>query len=70
MSKNKGWFDRNQDNMPAWSDMTTRRRLFQCATIIKIQLSELVLYKVDIITNALNLPCSRHEIAEKLFIWG
>jgi hypothetical protein len=39
--KSKDWLDRNQDNVSEWSDMSTRRLLFQWASTT-IQLSVLV----------------------------
>jgi hypothetical protein len=40
--KSKDWLARNQNNVSEWSDMSTRRLLFQWASTIKIQLSVLV----------------------------
>ena len=40
--KSKDWLARNQNNVSEWSDMHTRRLLFQWASTIKIQLSVLV----------------------------
>ena len=40
--KNKDWLARNQNNVPEWSDISTRGLLFQWASTIKIQLSVLV----------------------------
>ena len=40
--KSKDWLSRNQNNVSVWSDMSTRRLLFQWASTIKIQLSVLV----------------------------
>ena len=48
-SKNKDWLARNQTNMSEWDYMSTHGLLFQCASIIKIQLSVLVKYKADTI---------------------
>jgi hypothetical protein len=39
--KSKGWLAQNQNNVSEWSDMSTRRLLFQGASTIKIQLSVL-----------------------------
>ena len=39
--KSKEWLARNQNNVPGWSDMVTRRLLFQWASTIKFQLSVL-----------------------------
>ena len=47
--KGKYWLVRNQNNVSEWSDMSTHELLFQCASIIKIQLNVLVEYKADII---------------------
>jgi hypothetical protein len=41
-SKSKDWSARNQNNVSKWSDMSTRRLLFQRASTIKIQLTVLV----------------------------
>ena len=41
----------------------------QWASTIKIQLSVLVYYKVDIIIISLNVAFSRHDVAWKLLIW-
>jgi hypothetical protein len=40
--KSKNWLARNQNNVSEWSDMFTRKLLFQWAGTIKIQLSLLV----------------------------
>jgi hypothetical protein len=40
--KSKDWFAWNQNNVSEWSNMSTRRLLFQWASTIKIQLSVLV----------------------------
>jgi predicted LPLAT superfamily acyltransferase len=40
--KSKDWLARNQNNVSKWSDMSTRRLLFQWANTIKIQLNVLV----------------------------
>ena len=40
--KSKDWLVRNQDNMSEWDDMFICGQLFQCASIIKIQLRVLV----------------------------
>jgi hypothetical protein len=40
--KSKYWLARNQNNVSEWSDMSTRRLLFQRASTIQIQLSVLV----------------------------
>jgi hypothetical protein len=40
--KDKDWLARNQNNVSKWSNMSTRRLLFQWASTIKIQLSVLV----------------------------
>jgi hypothetical protein len=40
--KSKDWLARNQNNVSVWSDMYTRRLLFQWASTVKIQLSVLV----------------------------
>jgi hypothetical protein len=39
--ESKDWFARNQNNVSKWSDMSTRRLLFQWASTIKIQLGVL-----------------------------
>jgi hypothetical protein len=41
-SKCKDWFARNQNNVPEWSDMSTRGLLFQWASTTKIQLGVFV----------------------------
>ena len=41
-SKSNNWLALNQDNVSEWSDMSTRRLLFHCASTTKIQLSMLV----------------------------
>ena len=61
---------RNQDNVSKWIDLSIHRLLFQWASPLKIQLSMFVKYKADIIIIlSLNVTCSHHDIAEKLFIW-
>ena len=40
--KSEDWLARNQNNVSDWSDMFTRKLLFQWASTIKIQLSVLV----------------------------
>ena len=40
--KSKDWSARIQNNVSEWSDMSTRGRLFQWASTLKIQLSVLV----------------------------
>jgi hypothetical protein len=62
------WLDRNHDNVSEWSDMSTRGVLFQCASTIQIQLSVLVLYKLDIIIISSNVTYFRHDMAGILFI--
>jgi hypothetical protein len=41
-SKSKDWLAQNQNNVSEWSDMSTRRLLFQWVSTTKIQLSVLV----------------------------
>jgi hypothetical protein len=53
--KSKDWLARNQDNVSEWSDMSIRGLLFQWASTIKIQLSVLVYYKVDLIITSLTI---------------
>ena len=36
--KRKDWMAQNQDNVFEWSDMSIRRRLFQCSNTINTQL--------------------------------
>jgi hypothetical protein len=40
--KNKDWLAQNQNNVSEWSDMSTRKLLFQSASTINIQISMLV----------------------------
>jgi hypothetical protein len=47
--KSKDWLARNQNNVSEWSDMSSRRLLFQWASTIKVQLSVLVYNKADLI---------------------
>jgi hypothetical protein len=54
-SKSKDWLARNQNNVSKWSDMLIRGLLFQWASTIKIQLSVLVSYKVDLIIISLKI---------------
>jgi hypothetical protein len=70
-SKSKDRLAQNQDNVSEWGDMSIHSLLLQWSSTIKIQLSLLVLYKVDIIIISLNITCSRHDtrIAEDLLIW-
>jgi hypothetical protein len=63
-SKNKDWLARNQNTV--WSDMSTRRLLFQWASTIKIQLGVLVKSKVGIIISS-KYKFLPHDIAEKCF---
>ena len=60
--KSKDCLVQNEDNVSGWRDMFTSRLLFQWATTIKIQLSVLVWFKVDIIIISLNLTCFHHDI--------
>ena len=53
--KSKDWLARNQNNVSQWMDMSTRGLLIQWASTIKIQLSVLVLYKVDLIIISLKI---------------
>jgi hypothetical protein len=66
--ENKDWLARNQDNVSEWGDMSTHGLLFQCASIIKIQLSVLFLYKADLIIFPLKInllsPWHSWKIAE------
>jgi hypothetical protein len=41
-SKSKDWLAQKQNNVSEWSDMSTRRLLFQWANTLKIQISVLV----------------------------
>jgi hypothetical protein len=68
-NKNKDWLARNQNNVSEWSNISTYGLLFQWASTIKIQVSELVLNEVDIAIIILIVTCSRHDIDEKLLIW-
>jgi len=52
--KSKDLFAQNQDNVSECGYMSIRG-LFQCASTIKIQLSELVEYKADLITISLTI---------------
>ena len=47
--KSKDWLARNQNNVFDWSDMSTRRLVFQLASTIKIKLNVLVWYKAGLI---------------------
>ena len=51
--KNKDWIARNKDNVSEWSDMYTHGKLLQWAIIIKIQLSMVLRYTIDIIISSL-----------------
>ena len=66
--KEKDWLARYQNNVFEWSDMSSRRLLFQWASAIKIQLSVLVYYKVNLIIISLKVnlfsPCYSWKIAE------
>jgi len=56
--------------MSEWGDMSICRLLFQSASTIKIQLSVLVYYKVDLIIISLKINFFRHDIAgKKLVSW-
>ena len=71
--KGKDWLARKQDNVSEWSDMSIRRLLFQRTSTIKIQLSVLPTWfraKRTSSSSHWKLTCSRHNIAEKLLIWG
>ena len=68
-SKSKDWLARNEGNVSEWSHMFTRGLLFQWATTIKIQLSELVWNKADLIIISWKFACFRHDIAEQLRNW-
>ena len=48
-SKSKDWLLWNMDNVSEWSNISTCRLLFQWASTIKVQLSLLIKYKMDII---------------------
>ena len=56
--KSKDRLARNQDNVSEWGDMYIHRLLPQWASTIKIQLSMLVLYKVDLIIISLKINLS------------
>ena len=66
--ENKDWLARNQDNVSEWGDISTHGLLFQCASIITIQLSVLFLYKADLIIFPLKInllsPWHSWRIAE------
>jgi hypothetical protein len=66
--KEKDWLARYQNNVSEWSDMSSRRLLFQWASAMKIQLSVLVYYKVNLIIISLKInlfsPCYSWKIAE------
>ena len=53
-----------QDNVAKWSDMSTRRLLFQWTSTIK--------YSTKWISSSfpLNVICSRHDMAEKLLLFS
>jgi hypothetical protein len=53
--KGKEWLALNQENVPEWCDMSIRGLLFQWASTMKIQLSMLVYYKVDLIIISLKI---------------
>ena len=67
--KSKDWLARNQDKVSEFGDMSLCGLLFQWASTIKIQLSVLVEYKIDLIIIHWKWTCSRHDIAEKLRSW-
>ena len=54
--RNKDWMFPSQDNVSEWSNMSICLLLLQWAKIIKIQISLLVLYKVDIIIISWKTP--------------
>jgi hypothetical protein len=56
--KRKDRLARNQDNVSEWGDMSIRGLLFQWVGSIKIQLSALVYYKVDLIIISLKINLS------------
>ena len=64
--KSKRLLALNWDNVSAWRGMSTCVLLFQWASAIKIQLSEFVWYKVDIIIISLNVTGSHHDLH---YIW-
>ena len=51
----KEWLAWNQNNESEWSNMSIREQLFQWASTIKIQLSMLIQYKVDLIIISLKI---------------
>jgi hypothetical protein len=51
----RDWLARNHNNVSEWSDMYTRRLLFQWTSTRKMQLSELVLYKADLTIIAMTI---------------
>ena len=55
MRKSKAWLAWNQNNVSEWSEMSTRRLLFQWTITIKIQLNVLFRYKVDLIIISLKI---------------
>jgi len=67
--KRKDWLALNKDNVSEWGNMSIHGLLFQRASTIKIKLSMLVYYKVDLIIISLKNNCSRDDIAEKLLSW-
>ena len=53
--ENKDWLPRNQNNVSEWSDMSNRGLLFQWVGTMKIHLSVLVQYKMDLIIISLQI---------------
>ena len=60
-SKSKDCLAQNQNNVYEWNGMSTHKLVCQQVSIIKIQLSMLII--------STNVTCPHHDMAEKLFIW-
>jgi hypothetical protein len=68
-NKSKDWSARNQNNVSEWSDMSTRRLLFQWSSTIKSNSACWSRTKRTSSSSLWKLTCSRHDIAEKLLNW-
>jgi hypothetical protein len=67
--KSKDCLVRNQNNVSEWSDMSTRRLLFQWASTIKINSACWSSTKRTSSSSHWKLTCSRHDITKKLLNW-
>ena len=68
--KSKDWLSRIQNNVSEWSDMSTRRLLFQWVSTIKLKSACWSSTKLTSSSSHWQLTCSRDDIAEELLNLG